>query len=85
MFYVYILQSTKYKKFYIGFTYDLKARLKKHNLGKVKATLPYSPWKIIFYEAYLNKYDALHREKYLKSYKGKTTIRYMLKDYFKDF
>jgi len=37
---------------------------------------------LIFYEAYLDKYDALRREKYLKSTKGKTTIRTMLRDYF---
>jgi hypothetical protein len=37
---------------------------------------------LIFYEAYLNEFDAKRREQYLISRKGKTTLRAMLKDYF---
>jgi len=33
MYYVYVLLSLKDKKFYIGFTNDLKRRLKEHNSG----------------------------------------------------
>lgn len=52
-----------------------------HNNGKSFFTKSRGPWKLIFYEAYLNKYDALRREKYLKSSKGKTTVQTMLKEY----
>lgn len=38
--------------------------------------------KLVYYEACLNQQDATHREKYLKSYKGKLFIRNRLKSYF---
>ena len=81
MYYVYILQSKIDQKLYTGFTSDLKKRVLRHNAGYVPATKPRRPLTLIFYEAYLHKYDALRREKYLKSSKGKTTIKQMLKEY----
>lgn len=80
-FYVYILQSRRDKRLYIGFTVDVSKRLKQHNAGEVSSTKPRRPFDVIFFEAYLNKYDALRREKYFKSAKGKTTLRTMLKEY----
>ena len=79
MYYIYILLN-KHNKLYIGFTTDLQKRLKKHNSGSVKSTKPYRPWKLIFYEAYLLRKDAKRREQYLKTAKGRTTIKTMLKD-----
>jgi len=81
-YYVYILQSLQNSQFYIGFTKDLRKRVEKHNNNQNPATKNLGPWKLIFYEAYLNKYDALRREKYLKSNKGRTTIRSMLREHF---
>ena len=80
-YYVYILSSKKDGHFYIGFTSDLKKRFKEHNKGYVQSTSPKKPWNLIFYEAYKNKYDALRREKYFKSTKGKTTLKSMLKEF----
>jgi putative endonuclease len=77
-YYVYILQSQKNKSFYIGYSSDLKKRLKEHNKGKSKATKPYTPYKLIFYEAFLNRIDAKNREKYLKSGYGRRTIKKLL-------
>lgn len=85
MFYfVYILYSFKDKQFYAGFTTDLDKRIKKHQAGKVISTKNRRPLKLIFYEAYLNKSDALRREKYFKTTKGKTTRRTMLKEYLEE-
>ncbi|MDF1497479.1 MAG: GIY-YIG nuclease family protein [Patescibacteria group bacterium] len=81
MRYVYILLCAD-NKLYIGYTEDLKKRIYLHKQGFVKATCPRLPVNLIFYEAYLNKYDALRREKYFKTTKGKTTIKTMLKEYF---
>ncbi len=72
------------KKLYIGHTSKLWVRIKQHAEGKTKSTKDRRPLELIFYEAYLNKYDAIRREKYFKSTKGKTTLRYMLKDYLED-
>jgi putative endonuclease len=82
MHYVYVLESLKVVgRLYIGYTTDLKARFKRHNNGEVFATKPYLPWKLIHYEAYLKSSDAKRREVYLKTAKGRTTLKTMLKDY----
>lgn len=79
---MYVLQSVRDHGLYIGYTHDLRERLNRHNSGFVKATRPRKPFELIFYEAYLNKYDALRRENYFKTSKGKTTLKTMLKEYF---
>ncbi|MBI5664309.1 MAG: GIY-YIG nuclease family protein [Nitrospirae bacterium] len=79
--YVYVLYSHKDRRFYIGFTENLKKRYEEHQQRKVFSTAPRLPIELIFYEAYRNKYDALRREKYLKSSKGKTTLKSMLREF----
>ena len=80
-FYVYILQSFKNKELYIGYTKDLRKRLEKHNQGLNFSTKKYLPWRLIHYEAYLNKNDARRREKYLKTSQGSRLLKRMLKEY----
>jgi putative endonuclease len=80
MYYVYILQSLKDKSLYIGYTDNLKRRFEEHNSGKSFATKPFRPYKLIFYEAFLNRIDAKNREKYLKSGWGWRTIKKLLKN-----
>jgi putative endonuclease len=75
--------SLKDNKFYIGSTSDLKKRFAAHQKSFVDATKNRLPVLLIFYEAYLNKYDAIRREDYFKSSKGKITLRTMLKEYLK--
>lgn len=71
MYYVYILQSEKDQKFYVGFTKDLKLRVEQHRKGLVESTKERRPLKLIYYEACLKQEDAIKREKYLKTYHGK--------------
>lgn len=85
MYYAYVLYSDKDRKFYIGYTQDLRSRYELHKEGCVPATASRRPPRLIFYEAYLNRYDALRRESYLKTSKGKTTLRSMLKDFLRSF
>ncbi len=81
MYYVYILKSKKNKNLYIGYTIDLKKRLAEHNNGNNISTKPFRPYILIFYESFINKKDAIAREKYLKSGWGFRTIKKMLKNY----
>ncbi len=81
-FYVYILQSLKDGELYIGYTKDLRKRLEKHNRKLNFSTKSGAPWKLIHYEAYLNKEDAERREKYLKTNQGSRLLKRMLKEYF---
>ncbi|MDP4007226.1 MAG: GIY-YIG nuclease family protein [bacterium] len=82
-YYVYILESLKNRSLYIGYTTDLKKRFAEHNNGESLAAKPFRPYKLIFYEAFINKKDAKAREEYLKSGWGFRSIKKMLKGYLK--
>ena len=82
-YYTYILQSKKNNSLYIGYTSDLKKRFKEHSAGRNSATKPFIPYKLIFYEAFLNRIDAKNREEYLKGGYGRKTIKALLKKYLK--
>lgn len=82
-YYVYVLRSLKDGLFYIGYTEDLKQRVYDHNMGKNTSTKNRRPLELIFYEAFLNKFDVLKRERYFKTSKGKTTLKQMLKEFLK--
>ena len=72
MFTVYILYSEKFNKIYIGYTSNLTERILSHNeLGTKGWTIRYRPWKIIYTEEYNTKTEVLHREKNLKSGRGR--------------
>ncbi|CAN5124767.1 hypothetical protein BH09PAT2_BH09PAT2_06610 [soil metagenome] len=82
-YYVYVLQSINFDFIYIGYTENLKGRFTTHNNLQVLSTKHYAPLNLIHFEAYSNMKDAKRREKYLKTNKGKTTLRTMLQEYFK--
>ena len=81
-FYVYILYNKDRDFIYVGYSDDLKERVKYHNSGYVKSTKFYKPLELIHYEAYRNMKDAKRREMYLKTNRGRTTLMTMLKEYF---
>ena len=67
-YHVYLLRSLKNGSFYIGYTKDIKKRLKEHNAGLIGYTKKYTPWILIYYESFLSLEDAKIREKSLKSF-----------------
>ena len=81
MYYTYVLHSRKDRNFYVGYTENLKLRFEQHTKGKVESTKDRRPLKLIYYEACLNKKDAMHREKYLKTYLGRMFLKNRLKSY----
>jgi len=84
MYYIYVLRSKKDRNFYVGYTKDLKVRLELHNKGKVDSTKSRIPLKLVYYEACLNKDDALKRERYLKTNYGKRYIKNRIKGYLRN-
>jgi putative endonuclease len=66
MFFVYILKSKKDEDLYLGYTPDLRKRLKEHNLGLVRSTKLRKPLSLVYYESYASKQDAVQREHNLK-------------------
>lgn len=67
MFYVYFLKSLKNNNLYIGSTENLENRLHLHNLGKVKSTKFYKPWKLVGSELYQTRSEAVKKERFLKT------------------
>lgn len=83
MYWVYLLEDQEDKSWYIGYTSDLKRRLKEHLSGYGCYTTKgdNKVWKLIYYEAYLNKEDAEGREKFLKSGSGRRFLKKQLVKY----
>ena len=78
-YYTYVLLSQKDKKFYIGYSVDVFNRLKQHNDKQNVSTKGRTPFDLLYYEAHLNKLDALRRESYFITSSYKRTLRKMLK------
>jgi putative endonuclease len=70
MYYVYILQSLLFGRYYIGQTNNLNDRLWRHNTGQVLSTKAYKPWKLMYKKNFLSRCEAVKYEKYLKSLKS---------------
>ena len=82
IYWIYIPLSLKDKKRYIGFTSDLKNRLKQHKEGKVFSTKYRRPLILIYTEGCLSEEDARRREKYLKTTGGRRFLAKRLKSYY---
>jgi len=82
-FYVYVLESIKDKKRYIGFTTNLKKRIKEHQKGLSFSTKSRLPMKLIYFEACTNEEDAKRREEYFKTTRGRRFLAKRLKSYYK--
>jgi len=80
MYYFYVLRF-KSGKLYYGFTSNLKHRIREHKAGNSNFTSRNGIFDLIFYEAYINKYDAQEAEKYFKTGHGREVLREKLKNY----
>jgi putative endonuclease len=85
MFYVYVLHSLEDRGLYIGFSTDLRRRMAEHKQRASFATKHRGPWKLIYYEAYIDRQNAEGRERYLKSGSGRRFLRQQLRRYFRKF
>jgi putative endonuclease len=81
VFYLYVLRSESDDGFYLGYSRNLPARVRAHRAGENFATSHRGPWKLIYYQAYVNDADALGREPYLKSGAGRRFLKSQLRHY----
>ena len=66
-YYVYMLKSLDKKTVtYVGYTSDIKKRIKLHNLGKGAKFTRGRKWKLIYKEKFNSKKEAISREYYIK-------------------
>lgn len=83
MYYVYIIENLLDESWYIGFTDDIKRRLSEHNskAGGQYTKQKNGRWHLIYAEFYLDKIDALGREKFLKSGSGRNFVKKQIRNY----
>jgi len=81
MFYVYVIESESTGSWYIGYSSDLRARVARHNANGNASTSGQGPWRLIYYEAYVEDKDARGREKFLKSGSGWKFLRKQMVHY----
>lgn len=67
-YFVYLIGNNKRKKLitYVGYTNNLKKRITLHNLGKGAKFTRGRNWKLMYYEKYKTKKEAISRESYIK-------------------
>ena len=78
MFYVYILYSRAFDRYYVGQSNNLETRLRKHNSGKVPSTKAYLPWEMKYHEAFPTRGEAVRREREIKARKSRKYIESLL-------
>ncbi len=79
MYYVYILYSESFDKFYIGQTNDLANRVKRHNAGSELYTKRYIPWILKWSTQKPTRAEAMVLEKKLKNLSKKRLLIFMEK------
>ena len=77
MFVVYVIESSEGYR-YTGFTTDIEKRLNQHNHGISFWTKRGTNWKVIYTETFQDKKEALKRERWLKSGKGRQFLKTLL-------
>ncbi len=78
-YFVYVLESELDGRLYKGQTSDIEKRLIEHNSGKTKSTKGYKPWKLVYFEAFKTREEAVVREKYFKIGSGREFLKSVLK------
>ncbi len=73
--FVYFLLSLQNNDLYVGSTENVEKRLALHNSGKVKSTKAYRPWKLLGFETYNSRSEAVKREKFYKAHQQKEILK----------
>ncbi len=71
MFYTYVLYSAGFNRLYIGQSHDPNMRLDYHNSGSEFSTKPYIPWILLHTETFESRWEAMKRERELKTSAGR--------------
>jgi len=81
-YFVYLIGCYKNNKLttYVGYTNNLEKRIRLHNEGKGAKFTKGKKWKIMYYEKFKKKREAMLREIYLKKNRK---LRIFLKEKFK--
>jgi len=87
MYYNYVLlcidSRRSRKDFYVGYTDNLKDRIRRHKKGDIKTTKSFDEIQLVYCEICLNKTDARKRELQLKTGFGRGYIKKRIENYLK--
>ena len=78
MYYVYIILNESKTRTYTGVTDNVERRLDEHNIGKVKSSSPYRPYKVIHTESFRTLSEARRKERFYKSTTGRRKLKEMV-------
>jgi putative endonuclease len=78
MYFVYVLRNQSSGHHYTGHTADLTRRVGQHNHGVSKSTKNRGQWELLHQEEFASRAEAMKREKFLKSGKGREELRRIL-------
>lgn len=73
-FYLYILQSKKSGRLYIGQTSNLERRINEHQEGLTFSTRGKGPWVLLFSKSLETRREAMILERQLKSWKNPAKV-----------
>ncbi|MFA4858111.1 MAG: GIY-YIG nuclease family protein [Candidatus Margulisiibacteriota bacterium] len=76
--YVYILESLKNGRYYIGATNNLEKRIQQHNNGQTKGNKYLAPFKLVYKEEFNGPAEARKREYYIKRQKSRKFIENLI-------
>jgi len=78
-YYLYILFSSSFDKFYIGHTSNIEERIRKHNTNHKGYTGKKNDWSLVYSEEYNTKEEAYAREREIKAWKSRVKILSLIK------
>jgi putative endonuclease len=73
-FFVYVLQSQSTGRYYVGQTKNLDDRIAYHNANYSRALKNRGPWKLVYFETYASRSEAMRRENHIKRQKDRRFI-----------
>ena len=81
-YFVYILYSVDFDRYYKGQCQNLDNRIERHNSGKEKSTAPYRPWILVWSGIKDTRSEAMLLERKLKNL-SKAKTQYFIEKYSK--
>ena len=75
MFFAYVIKSIDHDYYYKGHCENLEKRLAQHNPGMTESIRPYIPFKLVYFEEFYTRKEAVSREKYFKTSAGRRYLK----------
>ncbi|MCC6253707.1 MAG: GIY-YIG nuclease family protein [Ignavibacteriaceae bacterium] len=77
-YYLYILRSLNFERYYVGISENVERRLKFHNTIEKGFTSRYRPWEVVFKQEFSGKEAAMKAEKKVKGWKSRKMIEKLI-------